>query len=109
MELAIHAIGEPHRREILRLVRGKELSAGEIAARFDVTRPAVSQHLKVLMDAGLIAVRRRGTRRFYRTRPEGLEELRSYLAEFWDSGLALLAEAAEAEERGATHDATRRG
>jgi len=104
MDLAIHAIGEPHRREILRLVHGQELSAGEIAARFDVTRPAISQHLKVLMDAGLIAVRRSETRRFYRARPEGLEELRSYLEEFWDRSLALLAEVAEAEERSAVHD-----
>ena len=89
----------PHRREILRLVRTGELSAGEIAAHFDVTRPAVSQHLNVLKEAGLLSERRNGTRRLYRARPQGLDELRTFLDEFWDERLEALKNAAEQEER----------
>jgi predicted enzyme related to lactoylglutathione lyase/DNA-binding transcriptional ArsR family regulator len=88
VEAALKAIVEPRRREILRLVTGTERTAGEIAGHFDISRPAVSQHLKVLEDAGLVDVRRSGTRRIYRARPEGLAELRSYLDEFWGTGLA---------------------
>ena len=77
IDAALRAIAEPRRREILALVRDAERSSGEIAAHFDVTGPAVSQHLAVLLDAGLVAVRRRGTRRLYRARPEGLAELRA--------------------------------
>ncbi len=98
MDLLLRAIAEPRRREILRLVHNVELSSGEIAAHFEVTRPAISQHLKVLCDADLVSVRREGTRRLYRARPEGLAELRSFLEQFWDEGLRRLAEAAEAEE-----------
>src|SRR5213083_1751946 len=76
MEAALKAIAAPRRRQILTLVRSDELSAGEIAAHFDVTRPAVSQHLRVLKDAHLLVERREGTRRLYRARPEGLAELR---------------------------------
>ena len=99
MEAAIRAIAEPRRRSILRLVADRELSAGEIAAQFDVTRPAVSQHLTVLREAGLLAERRDGTRRLYRVRPEGLADLRAFLSEFWDERLDALKEAAETEER----------
>ena len=99
LELELRAIAETRRREILLLVKQGELSSGEIASRFDVTPPAISQHLKVLMEAGLISLRKQGTRRLYRTRPEGLEELRVYLEDFWDEGLRLLKAAAEAEER----------
>ena len=99
VELALRAIVEPRRREILRLVQDSELSAGEIAAHFTVTRPAISQHLRVLTQAGLLAVRRDGTRRIYRARPEGLEEVRRFLEQFWKDGLERLKEAAEAEER----------
>ena len=98
MELALRAIVEPRRREILRLIHREELPAGEIAAHFDVTRPAISQHLKVLKEAGLVAERRDGTRRLYRTRPEGLEELREFLGGFWEGRLHLLQQAAEEEE-----------
>ena len=69
MEAALKAIAEPRRRQILTLVRDEELSAGEIAAQFDVSRPAVSQHLAVLKEAGLVDERRNGTRRMYRARP----------------------------------------
>jgi DNA-binding transcriptional ArsR family regulator len=99
MEAAIRAIAEPRRRNILRLVADRELSAGEIAAQFEVTRPAVSQHLTVLREAGLLTERRDGTRRLYRARPEGLAGLRAFLAEFWDERLDALKTAAETEER----------
>ena len=92
-------IAEPRRREILRLIWERELGSGEIASRFDVTGPAISQHLRVLVDAGMVTVRREGTRRLYRARPEGLEELRSFLDAFWEDGLGHLKEEAEAEER----------
>ena len=99
MDLALRAIAEPNRRKILRLVQDLELPAGEIAAHFDVTRPAISQHLRVLKTAGLLSERRQGTRRLYRARPEGLAEVREFLNEFWEGRLRLLARAAEAEER----------
>lgn len=95
----LQAIVQPRRREILRLVSSRELSAGEIAANFDVTRPAISQHLTVLKNAGLLSERRQGTRRLYRTRPEALEGLRAFLGEFWDERLTRLKRAAEREER----------
>jgi DNA-binding transcriptional ArsR family regulator len=99
MQTVVHAISEPRRREILRLVRDRELPAGEIAARFDVTRPTISKHLTVLKDAGLVSERREGTRRLYRARPEGLAELRSFLDGFWEDSLERLKLAAEEEER----------
>ena len=84
---ALRALAEPRRRAILRLVAHDELAAGEIAAAFDVTRPAISQHLTVLKAAGLITERREGTRRLYRARPEGLAELRELLDDLWGSSL----------------------
>lgn len=98
MEAAIRALAEPNRRRILELVADRELSAGEIAASFPVTRPAVSQHLSVLREAGLVAERRLGTKRLYRTRPEGFLPLRTYLDRFWEDGLERLRLAAELEE-----------
>ena len=99
MDAALRAIAEPRRREILRLVRTHELAAGEIASRFDVTRPAVSQHLRVLKDAGLIVERREGTRRLYRARPQAMGELRAFLDEFWSEGLERLRDVAETAQR----------
>ena len=99
MEAAFKALAEPRRRQILMLVREAELSAGEIAAQFEVTRPAVSQHLNVLKEAGLVSERQNGTRRLYRARPEGLGELRAFLEEFWDEHLAALKREAEQKER----------
>src|SRR5712691_2301994 len=99
MEAALRAIAAPRRREILSLVRDGELSAGEIAGHFDVTRPAVSQHLTVLKEAGLVSERRNGARRLYRARPEGLVELKEFLEEFWDARLETLKHEAEREER----------
>jgi len=99
MEAALRAIAEPRRRTILRLVGSEELSAGEIASHFEVSRPAISQHLTVLKGAGLLSERREGTRRLYLARPEGLAELRDFLDEFWAEGLDRLKAAAEQEER----------
>jgi DNA-binding transcriptional ArsR family regulator len=99
METALKALVEPNRRRILSLVRDEELSAGEIASHFAVSRPAVSQHLTVLREAGLVDERRNGTRRLYRARPEGLAELRQFLEGFWDERLEALKREAEREER----------
>jgi DNA-binding transcriptional ArsR family regulator len=82
VEAAIRAIAERHRREIVRLVRDEELTAGQIAAHFEVSRPAVSQHLRILKDTGLVTERRQGTRRYYRARVEGLTALREFLEVF---------------------------
>ena len=99
MDDALRAIAEPRRRAILRLVTDDELAAGEIAAHFDVSRPAISQHLTVLRGAGLVSERREGTRRLYRARPEGLADLRSYLEDLWASSLDLARRLVE-QERG---------
>jgi DNA-binding transcriptional ArsR family regulator len=99
MEAALKAITAPRRRQILALVRDEELSAGEIASQFDVTRPAVSQDLTLLKEAGLVTERRNGTRRLYRVRPEGLAPLKSFLDEFWDDRLEALKRESEREER----------
>ncbi len=100
---ALKAIAEPRRRAILRLVAHDELAAGEIAAAFDVTRTAVSQHLTVLKAAGLLAERRDGTRRLYRARAEGLDGLRQFLDEMWAASLDRARRLVEAE-RGLTDD-----
>lgn len=99
MEAALRAIAEPHRREILRLVWRQELAVNTIASSFEISRPAVSQHLKVLKEAGLVDERRQGTRRLYRARPEGLEELRAFLEDMWDTSLARLKVEAEREHQ----------
>jgi DNA-binding transcriptional ArsR family regulator len=99
----LRALAEPRRRAILRLVARDELAAGEIAAAFDVTRTAVSQHLTVLKNAGLLAERRDGTRRLYRARPEGLAGLRHLLDEMWGSSLDAARRLVEAD-RGITDD-----
>ena len=100
---ALRALAEPRRRAILRLVAHEELAAGEIAATFDVTRPAVSQHLTVLKNAGLLTERRDGTRRLYRARPEGLAQLRRLLDDMWADALDTARRLVEAE-RGIDED-----
>jgi DNA-binding transcriptional ArsR family regulator len=90
METALRALSDPGRRRILTIVRDEEHSAGEIAAEFTVSWPAVSQHLRVLKEAGLVTERREGTRRLYRARPEGLDDVRAFLDEFWDNKLERL-------------------
>ena len=99
IDLVLHAIAEPRRREILGLIRDTERTSGEIAAHFEVTRQAISQHLQVLSSAGLVTMRRQGTQRLYRARPEGLTELRTFLDQFWQDHLQLLKQEAETEER----------
>ena len=94
---AIDALGDPTRRAILeRLMRGPR-SVGEIAAGLPVSRPAVSQHLRVLKDAQLVTERRDGTRRVYRIDPQGLAELRAYFEQFWTHALADFKATAEQE------------
>jgi DNA-binding transcriptional ArsR family regulator len=102
-DLALRALAEPRRRAILRLVAHEEVAAGQIAVAFDVTRTAVSQHLSVLKNAGLITERREGTRRLYRARPAGLDGLRQFLDEMWASSLDTARRIVEAD-RGITDD-----
>ena len=109
IDSAVRAIAEPRRREILELVREHELNAGEIASRFDVSRPAISQHLTVLRDAGLLEERRDGTKRLYRARPEGLAELREFLDAFWSDRLERLKLAAELEQQRRNASKRKRG
>jgi DNA-binding transcriptional ArsR family regulator len=97
VEAVLRALADPRRREIIRLVRRRELSAGEIAAHFDVSRPAISQHITILREAGLLTERRDGTRRLYRARPEALAGVRSFVEEFWVDHLDRLKQAAEQE------------
>lgn len=99
----LKAIAEPRRREILRLVWTNELPAGEIASHFSVSRPAISQHLRVLKDAGLIAERREGTRRLYTVHPTGIEGVRGLLERLWEEQLSRLKAVAEQAE-GASRD-----
>jgi DNA-binding transcriptional ArsR family regulator len=99
MDEALRAVADPTRRAILRLVRDGELPAGEIAGNFpSMSRPAVSQHLRVLTDAGLLEVRPEGNRRLYRWRPEGLRDAATFVEEMWTDRLARLKAAAEREE-----------
>lgn len=93
----LQALAEPRRRAILRLVANDELAAGEIAAAFDVSRTAISQHVTVLKKAGLLTERREGTRRWYRARPEGLAGLRTFLDEMWAGSLDTARRLVEAE------------
>jgi len=97
MEAQLRALAGPRRRAILELIRDRELSAGEIAAHFAVTRPAVSQHLGVLRNAGLVAERRAGTRRFYRADRTGLVGLKQFVDRYWATGLDRLKQEAETE------------
>lgn len=101
------ALAQPTRREILRVLARGELSAGGIASRFDVTQPAISQHLRVLREAGLVTQRREGPRRIYRVRVEGLGDLHEFLAEVLPAGLERLKQAAEEEQRSGAADARR--
>jgi DNA-binding transcriptional ArsR family regulator len=99
VEEALRAIAEPRRQEIIRLLGDRELPSGEIARHFNVSRPAISQHLQVLKLAGLVSERRLGTRRLYQVRPEALAELKAFLDQFWAGALSQLADAAEAEQK----------
>ena len=93
------AIAQPTRREILRLLAGGERTAGDVVAHFRLTQPAISQHLKVLRETGLVNERREGTRRLYSVRPEGMADLHTFLADMLPAGLERLKHAAEAEQK----------
>jgi DNA-binding transcriptional ArsR family regulator len=99
VELALKAIAEPRRQEILRLVWSQERAAGEIASHFDISRPAISKHLRVLREAGLVRERREGTQRLYRVDTGSVLELRRFLESFWDEGLLAIKQAAEGPSR----------
>lgn len=109
MDTALRAIAEPRRRAILRLVWSAERSASDIAGAFpDVTRPAISQHLTVLREAGLVTERRVGTRRLYRADHTTMAELRKWLDAYWTTGLDELRVVAEAEQTRAGRKGARR-
>lgn len=91
------ALADPTRRQVFERLAKKPLSVGRIADGLPVSRPAVSQHLRVLEDAGLVTFEREGTRRIYRVDPRGIEAMRNYLDRFWDRALAAFKEAAEKE------------
>jgi DNA-binding transcriptional ArsR family regulator len=85
---ALSALGDPSRRVIFERLADRPRAVGELAGELPISRPAVSQHLKVLKDAGLVADRREGTRRIYQVDTDGLAALRGYLDHFWDQALA---------------------
>jgi DNA-binding transcriptional ArsR family regulator len=95
MDTMLRAIADGKRRQILGLVWSGERTAGEIAAEFTISRPAVSQHLAILRDSRLVIVRREGTRRLYRADLAAIAQLRAQLGQFWDEHLVLLKRAAE--------------
>jgi DNA-binding transcriptional ArsR family regulator len=98
---AITALADPTRRSVFERLRRSEKPVGELARGLPVSRPAVSQHLRVLKDAGLVRERREGTRHFYSVNGDGLAELRDYFEGFWDEALAAFKEAAESDQEGA--------
>jgi DNA-binding transcriptional ArsR family regulator len=96
-ERALDAFGDPTRRRVFERLRHRTRSVREIADGMDVSRPAVSQHLKVLHEAGLVVVRAEGTRRLYSVEPRGIEALRGWLDGFWDEALTAFKQAVERE------------
>ena len=99
MDEQLRALADPRRRQILELIRARELAAGQIATYFEVTRPAISQHLTVLKQAGLVTERRDGTRRLYQARPEGLADVREFIDGFWTGALDRLKAEIEGREQ----------
>jgi DNA-binding transcriptional ArsR family regulator len=98
-DVVLRALADPHRRQILRLVRGDELAAGEIASHFDATQQAVSHHLQVLARAGLLSERRDGVRRLYALDPQALDPVREMLSELWPSALERLKNVVEQDQQ----------
>lgn len=98
-DAVLRALADQHRRQILRLVRGSELAAGEIASHFDTTQQAVSHHLQVLARAGLLRERRDGARRLYALDPQGLDPVREMLSELWPAALERLKYVVEQDQR----------
>jgi DNA-binding transcriptional ArsR family regulator len=97
-DAVLRALAEPHRRAILQLVRDEAKSVNEIAEHFDITQQAVSLHLKVLRESGLVRVERAGQRRLYLVDPAGFDSLREFLSELWPSALDRLKDAVEADD-----------
>jgi len=95
---SLKALGDPTRQAVLELLADRPRAVGELALQLPVSRPAVSQHLRVLKDAGLVVDRPAGTRRLYQLNPDGVGALRAYLDRFWDRSLADFATAAEHDE-----------
>ena len=93
-----NALADPTRRQIFERLSQRALAVGDVARGLPVSRPAVSQHLKVLKDAGLVLQRRDGTRRLYRVDPKGVQAMRAYLDRFWDQALQAFKRAVEEEE-----------
>jgi DNA-binding transcriptional ArsR family regulator len=98
-EEAMNALGNPTRRRIFERLSEGSQAVGELARGLPVSRPAVSQHLRVLKSAGLVSERPDGNRRVYRVEPDGVVALRAYFDEFWDKSLASFQSEAEAQER----------
>lgn len=97
-EGSIEALADPTRRAIFERIKVRALPVGEIASDLPVSRPAVSQHLRILKDAGLVTERRRGTRRMYRADPAGLASLHGYIEDFWKQALESYRQHLEGEE-----------
>ncbi|UUY04473.1 metalloregulator ArsR/SmtB family transcription factor [Svornostia abyssi] len=95
---AITALADPTRRKIFERIAAHPSAVGALADGLPVSRPAVSQHLRVLKDAGLVDDEAQGTRRIYRVRQEGLADVRAYLDQFWDQSLAAFRDLAESED-----------
>ena len=99
-DAALRALAEPNRRAILRLVRDEPRSVNEITEQLGISQQGVSQHLQVLREAGLLAVRRDGRRRLYEVRPEGLGSVEAFLAELWPARLQVLKQTIEQDRGG---------
>ena len=108
-DAVLRALADPHRRQILQLVRGGELPAGEIASHFDASQQAVSHHLQVLARAGLVSERRDGVRRLYALDPEGLDPVREVLCDLWPSALERLKYVVETEQKKKAAEARKGG
>lgn len=106
METVLKALAEPRRVEVLKLIKGRRLTVGQIASHFEVSRPAVSQHLRVLLDAELVTRQREGTKQYYAIRPETFAELYRFLDQFWDERLAELKHVVENDLRDREDGAT---
>jgi DNA-binding transcriptional ArsR family regulator len=97
-QLGFAALGDDTRRTIFERLAKRPVSVGKLAEGLDVSRPAVSQHLRVLLEAGLVKQRREGAKSIYQVDPKGVQAMRDYLDRFWDRALAAFKAAAEAED-----------
>ena len=99
-QTSLAALADPTRRQILEQLRNGPRSVGQLAAGLPVSRPAVSQHLRILKEANLVIEKREGTRRFYSVQAEGLSDIRAYLERFWQDVLTSFKETAESDVGG---------